>query len=112
MSREKGGRGLCSIEGEYKVTKIKAAVKLYGNGDPALAMVCEFEERAEELGHSSLVKEAARYAEKMGLQMQLEYPNPTCIKHNSGEVIIAEKLKAELRRCLEQKTWEAVQEAA
>ena len=44
--------------------------------------------------------------------MQLEYPNPTCIKHGSGEVIIAEKLKAELRRCLEQKTWEAVDEAA
>ena len=46
--------GLCSIEEEFKVTKIKAAVKLYGNGDPAMAMVREFEERAEELGHSSL----------------------------------------------------------
>ena len=28
MSREKGGRGLRSMEVEYKVTKIKAAVKL------------------------------------------------------------------------------------
>ena len=54
MSRKKGGRGLCSIEEEFKVTKIKAAVKLYGNGDPAMAMVREFEERAEKLGHSSL----------------------------------------------------------
>ena len=36
--------------------KIKAAVKLYRNGDPAMAMVCEVEERAEKLGHSSLVK--------------------------------------------------------
>ena len=36
MSREKGGRGLRSIEEEYKVTKIKAAVKLYGNGDSAM----------------------------------------------------------------------------
>ena len=110
MSREKGGRGLRSTEEEYKVTKIKAAVKLYGNGDSAMAMVREFEERAEELGHSSLVKEAAKYAEEMGLQLQLEYPNPTCIKHDSGEVITAEELKAELRRCLEQKTWEAVHE--
>ena len=75
--REKGGRGLRSIEEEYEVTKIKAAVKLYRNGDPAMAMVREFEERAEELGHSSLVKEAARYAEEMGLQWQREYPNPT-----------------------------------
>ena len=58
MSREKGGRGLRSIEEEYKVTKIKAAVKLYGNSDPAMAMVREFEEKAEELGHCSSVKEA------------------------------------------------------
>ena len=50
-----------------------------------MAMVREFEEKAEELGHCSLVKEPARYAEEMGLQLQ--YPNPTCIKHDSGEVI-------------------------
>ena len=104
MPREKGGRGLRSIEEEHEVTKIKAAVKLHRNGDPAMAMVREFEERAEELGHSSLVKEAARYAEEMGLQWQLEYPNPTCIKHDSEEVIIADQLKAGLRRGLEQKT--------
>ena len=36
--------------------------------------------------------------------------NPICIKHDSEEVITAEKLKAELRRGLEQKTWEAVHE--
>ena len=46
----------------------------------------------------------------MGLQLQLEYPNPICIKHDSEEVITTEKLKAELRRGLEQKTWEAVHE--
>ena len=49
------------------MTKIKAEVKLYGNGDPAMAMVREFEERAEELGHGSLVKEATRYTEELGL---------------------------------------------
>ena len=95
-SREKRGRGLQSIEEEYKETKIKAAVKLYRNSDPAIATVREFEERAEKLGNSSLLKEAARYTEEMGLQSQLEYPNPTCIKHDSEEVITAQK--AELRR--------------
>ena len=45
----------------------KGCRKLYRNGDPAMAMVPEFEERVEELDHSSLVKEAARYAEEMGL---------------------------------------------
>ena len=53
----------------------------------------------QRVSHSSSVKEAANYEEEMGLQLQLEYPNPTCIKHDSGEVITAEKLKAELRRC-------------
>ena len=106
MLREKEDRGPRSIEEEYKVTKIKPAVELYRNGAPAKAMAREFEERVEKLGHSSLVKEAATYAEEMGLQLQLEYPNPTCIKHDSEEVITAEKLKAELRRGLGQKTWE------
>ena len=49
----------------------------------------------------------------MGIQLQLEYPNPTCIKHDSEEVKTAEKLtrqRAELRRGLEQTTWEAVHE--
>ena len=42
--------------------------------------------------------------------MQLKYPNPTCIKHDSGEVITAEKLKAEVRMCLQQNTLEAEHE--
>ena len=73
-----------------------------------MTMVHDLEERAEELGHSSLVKEAARYAEEMGLQLHLEYPSPTYIKYDSEEVITAEKLKAELRWGLVQKTWKAV----
>ena len=39
VPREKGGRGLRSIENEYNVMKIKAAVKLYSNDHPAIAMV-------------------------------------------------------------------------
>ena len=46
----------------------------------------------------------------MGLQLQLEYPNPTCIKHDGGKVITAEKLNAELRRCLEQRSLDVVPE--
>ena len=36
LPREKGGRGLRAVETEYKVTKIKAAVRLYENKDPAM----------------------------------------------------------------------------
>ena len=85
-------------------------MKLYRNGEPAMALVREFEERAKKFGRSSLVKEEAKYAEEMGFQLQLEYPNPICIKNDSVEVITAEKLKAKLRRSLEQKPWEAVHE--
>jgi len=60
IPREKGVRGLRTIEEEYKVTMIMASVKLYRNGDPSMAMVRELEERAEKLGHSLLVKETAR----------------------------------------------------
>ena len=59
LPREKGGRGLRSVEQEYQVTKVKVAVKLYRNDDQAMKMVRKFEERAEELGHQSLVKDAA-----------------------------------------------------
>ena len=61
-----------------------------------MAMVREFEERVEELGHGSLVKEAARYVKEMGLQLELEYANLTFIKHDSGEVTTAEKLMVEM----------------
>ena len=39
-------------------------MKLYRNGEPAMAMVRESEEGVEELGHNSLVKEEARYPEE------------------------------------------------
>ena len=39
-----GGRGLRSVEMEYKATEIKGAVRLYCNGDSAIQMVREFDE--------------------------------------------------------------------
>ena len=38
-----------SIETEYKEMKVKTAVNLYQNRDPALKMVRDFEERVESL---------------------------------------------------------------
>ena len=44
MSRKLGGRGLKSVENEYKNTKIKSAVKLYCNAaDATMAAVRSFE---------------------------------------------------------------------
>ena len=77
--RDRGGRGLRSVETEYKETTVKAAVKLYQNRDPAMKMVREFEEKAESKGYQSMTKKAGKYAEEYGLHLQLKHPDPVCV---------------------------------
>jgi len=62
-------------EAYVRLTKVKGAVRLYCNEDPAMKMVREFEEQAEELGQRSMVKEAFRFAEELGLELDLELPS-------------------------------------
>ena len=76
LPREKGGRGLQSVE--YKITKIK--MKLYQNSNQTVEAVREFEEHAMASGHQSLVKEAAKYAEELNITLQLDFLNPVCVK--------------------------------
>ena len=45
---------------------------MYQNRDPAMKMVREFEELAEGKGYQSMAKEAGKYAEEYGLQLQLK----------------------------------------
>ena len=40
LPREKGGRGLRSVEHEYKITKMKSLLKLYQNSDQTVNPVC------------------------------------------------------------------------
>ena len=84
LPRDKGGRGLRSVEMEYKGKKIKSAVRLYYNEDPAIQMVREFEERAEKMGRRSMVKHAFRFVEKLGIELNLEH---------------LRTVKTELRKC-------------
>ena len=79
---------------------MKAAVKFYENKDPVLEVVREFEERAMDLGHSSLIKEAATKSEEVGLQLQLKHSNPSC-RTNTGTIVEEKKIKTELRLRLE-----------
>ena len=64
LPRVVGGRDMKSVEHEYRVIKIKAAIRLYMNPDPMMRSVRVFEERAAENGFASLVKDAHRYAEE------------------------------------------------
>ena len=60
MSRKLSGRGLKSMENEYKNTKSKAAVKLYCNADPTMTAVRSFEELAVRNGHHSIIIKDAK----------------------------------------------------
>ena len=71
-----GGGGVKSVEAEYKQTKTKSAVKLYGNEDPTMGLVRAFGEQAVVRGYTSLVKEAGKFAEELGVSLNLSYPNP------------------------------------
>ena len=43
LSRKKGGRGLRSVEHEYKITQIKSLLKLYQNSDQTVEAGRKFE---------------------------------------------------------------------
>ncbi|PFX25050.1 hypothetical protein AWC38_SpisGene10320 [Stylophora pistillata] len=85
MSRKCGGRGLRSVETTYKDIKIKAAMKLYGNPDPCMEAVGMFQEKSVRVGRHSVIMNASKYAEEMGLQLKLEHPEPTCITEDGKE---------------------------
>ena len=91
MSRKLGGRGLKSVENEYKNTKIQAAVKLFCNADPTMAAVRSFEELAVQNGRPSIIKDAKKYAEELDLQLWLNFPNPVAVA--DGKEVEARKVK-------------------
>ena len=59
---------------------------MYSNRDSTLQLVREFEERAAEKGHQSLVREGRAYAEDVGMLLQLSYPDPICRDADEQEV--------------------------
>ena len=108
MSRKLGGRGLKSMENEYKNTKIKAAVKLYCNADPMMAAVRSFEELAVKKGHHSIIKDAKKYAEELDLQLWLDFPNPVAVA--DGKEVEPKKVKQAIYKARKQETQSTVSE--
>ena len=96
LPTEKGGRGLRSVEQEYKLAKIKSLLKLYQITDQTVESVREFEEQAVASGHQSLVKEAAKYAEELNITLQLDILNPVCV---TTERKVLERYKQKLIIC-------------
>ena len=101
---------LRAIEQEYKLTKIKSAIKLYENTDPTMRLVQKFEERASEKGFTSLVKEACKYAEELDTGLTLNYPNPSCSPRQAPDTeILGKKVKGYLRRTVTEKLQEEIE---
>ena len=80
-----GGRGMKSIEHEYKVIKVKPTINLYMNPDPMMISVRVFEERAAERGFASLVKDAHRYAVELSATLTLEPAESSCSSQSNPE---------------------------
>ena len=85
LPRVAGGRGMRSVEQEYKLSKIKAAIKLYNNLDPMMSTVRAFEEKAEKKGFSSLVKHAHKFTEELGKTLTLEPAESSCSSQSNLE---------------------------
>ena len=109
LPREKWGRGLRSVEHEYKLTKIKSLLKLYQNSDQTLESVREFEEHAMASGHQSLVKEAANYVEELNIRLHLDILNLVCVT-TEGKVVTAAKAGNLLKRSQEMQFLEIVKD--
>ena len=65
LSRSIGGRGLRSVEQQYKLTKIKAVLKIRENPDPTIGIVRMFDEKASKRGRHSLLKMLSRLLENL-----------------------------------------------
>ena len=89
-----------SVENEYKLTKIKAVIKLYRNTNPTIQLVRDFEERAVDQGHQSLVKEATKYANEVGISVHISHPHPTS-SNNMAEEVLGQKVKKQLKTAVE-----------
>ncbi|PFX28868.1 Retrovirus-related Pol polyprotein from type-1 retrotransposable element R2 [Stylophora pistillata] len=86
LPREKGGRGLRAIEQEYKLIKIKAAVKLYESLDPKMKSVQQFEECAIVKGFSSLITDSKKSAQELDTTLNLNTTEPSCSPTDEPEI--------------------------
>ena len=86
------------LEEEYKMTKIKTAIKLYSDEDSTMSLVRAFEENAAHQGHQLLVKEARKFAEELGITLDLSFPHPKCRDNTDGVDVPRDKIKSHLKK--------------
>ena len=89
-----------SVEKEYKMNKINSAIKLCSNEDSTMSLVWAFEENAAHQGYRylSLIKEARRFAEELGITLDLSFPHPNCRDNTDGADVSRDKAKRHLKK--------------
>ena len=52
-------------------------MNIYGNADPTMRLVREYEEKTAQVGRRSIVKDVEKFAEEMGIDLKLQHPDLT-----------------------------------
>ena len=97
-----GGRGLKSVKQEHKELKIKTALHLYTSTDQAVKAAAQADQARRSRGRKSLMKDAEKYAEELGVEICKDSNDKWAIKcttDTNGEKIVSEmgKIKSLLR---------------
>ena len=72
-----------------------------------MRLVRAFEENAIHQGHQSLVKEARKFGEELGLTLDLSFPHTKCHNNTDGADVPRDKIKRHLKKAsMEQRTTE------
>ena len=69
LSRPQEGRGLKSVEQEYKELRIKTAIHLYASNYPAVKTATLADQARRNRGRRSFMKDAEKYAEELGIEI-------------------------------------------
>ena len=96
LPRVQGGRGLKSAEQEYKEVRIKTAIHLYASSDPAVKAAALTDQARRTRGRRSIMKDAEKYAEEMGVEIytgeNLEW-SITHVSEDGCEKVVTDETK-------------------
>ena len=109
LPRRVEGRGLKLIEAEYKLTKVKVAVRLYNNLYPTMELVRQFEQKARRTGRHSLIGDAQTIAEELRMRLELRCPDPSGTTEQV-EVIEGRKIGVWVKKAVQSKRFEDTKE--
>ena len=101
LTKDKGGRGLRSLEDTYTANKLKLATKLLQETDHRFDLVKEFHKANMEASSFSIFKDAPRYASEIGLLLSIT-GNVAEIKNDTNGEILKEDLNTVARTVKEE----------